>query len=96
MTMEKVRLKAKERYEKFLLNKKIDDKQKKNLEDIIKFLEDDSCFVKININFALIILISIGYTKDEAKDLYIKLIKEGKKSLKGKYNLINPQDLGLK
>lgn len=84
--LEKVRNKFKSK-EEILKNK---NSETTNL--IGELLNDDACFLKINLDLALSILTFIGYPEEEAKDIYIKLMSESTNNAKGKYKLFDIND----
>jgi len=93
MVIDKIRYKANEKYLLYIVNniEQIDDEDKEMFILINDLLKDDNCFLKIDMRLAINMLIAIGYTKEEAKLLYVDLIKESKKNLNGKYILVGEQ-----
>jgi len=57
------------------------------LELIGKLLKDDACFLKIDIQLALKMLLFLGYDKEKAKEIYAILITESMQLLNGKYHV---------
>lgn len=90
MLLEEIRLKANETYIKVLINSNNDNNSDNLLilQKIINILKDNNCFLKIKIDLALNILVEIGYSKEEAKDIYVRLINESKKNIQGGYKFI--------
>jgi len=88
--LEEIRLKANETYIKVLINSNNDNNSDNLLilQKIINILKDNNCFLKIKIDLALNILVEIGYSKEEAKDIYVRLINESKKNIQGGYKFI--------
>lgn len=56
------------------------------MEDLLK---DNACFLKLNMGTALNMLSYIGYSRKEAKEVYICLMRESCQLLKGKYQVID-------
>ena len=85
MTIELVR----QKYNEKLSESNLGDEDKEMLNLIGDLLKDDMCFLKIKIDLALSILLFLGYEKNEAKEIYIKLISETRQKLNGKYRLVD-------
>ena len=56
-----------------LQDENIDKNNIKKLKLIERMLEVPDCFKHMSIDVAISVLIDLGYTKDEAKNIYIKL-----------------------
>ena len=56
---------------------------------IEQMLDNEACFLKINIKLGLNMLLFIGYGKEDAKKVYSQLINESRQLLKGKYQIID-------
>ena len=46
----------------------------KKINSVISLLSDDMCFFKININMAIPILLYLGISEQDVKDVYFQLI----------------------
>lgn len=59
---------------KLLLNEKLSQEKKHQLELIKHILEDDQCFFKLDITTAYNILLDLGFNKEESILIYKELI----------------------
>ncbi len=76
--------------EKFNENKEILKNKNSEITLLIEeLLNDDACFLKINMYLAFQMLSFIGYTNEESKNIYTELIKECSEDINGKYKLFN-------
>ena len=89
MTLELVR----EKYKEKLSDNNLNANDKRILNLIGDLLKDNMCFIKINIDLSLSMLLFLGYEKDEAKKVYTQLINEAKQQLTGKYTLFPQEDI---
>ena len=91
--IEKLRKEAADKQKIINFSSDYSEKDKKIISIINDLLTDDACFLKIDIYLAMQILFYLGYTKQEAQITYISLVQESSKVLKGKYTLMEPDNL---
>lgn len=93
MVIYKIRNKFNEFYSEYLSNNSnFDNEEEKEMLELIKdLIKDDNCFYKIDMNLALNILVSIGYTKEDSIKIYKELLNESRQRLNGKYILISSE-----
>ena len=87
--LNKIRNKVLEKKEMLKASNVVDVKSQTIINTIEELLLDDACFIKLDISTAIAVLVFLGYTKDEAKELYISLVQESSKKMSGHYTLIN-------
>lgn len=68
---------------KEILKKNNDDLDRIN--NIIAFLSDDMCFFKVDINLSIPILVYLGISEENVKDVYFQLISPV--NYKGEYKV---------
>lgn len=90
--LEQVRIKVREKKKSLELSGKLNEENEKIINLIEDLLSDNTCFIKLDISMAVIILVFLGYTKSEAKEIYVSLTQESAKSLHGKYSLVDLDD----
>lgn len=57
----------------------------KKIDNVIDFLSDEMCFFKVDINLSIPILLYLGITEENVKDVYFELISS--KNFKKEYDV---------
>lgn len=88
-------VKAKAKQKRQMVESKLapDPADIKILDIIEDLLRDRCCFLKIDIETSLKILIYLGYSRDEAGDMYAKLVR---KAWIGEYTIVEPPGIIVK
>lgn len=91
--LDQIRQKSKEKREYLTDTNSLTENQLKILNLIDDLLSDDLCFLKLDVTMAVVILVYIGYPKEQAKQMYPDLVQAARQKAKGKYILFDPQCL---
>jgi hypothetical protein len=54
---------------------KLNNESNYKYQSIVDLLKDDKCFMKLDTNTSISILLSLGYNDIQAKKIYLELIK---------------------
>lgn len=91
--IEAVKAKAKEKRQQLESSASADSRDFKIIDIIEKLLRDPCCFLKIDIKTSAQMLMFLGYSKEEAVDLHIKLVY---KAWIGEYTIVEPPGIIVK
>lgn len=86
-----IREKAKEKRKKLESERTLSDNERKQIDLIDDLLSYDTCFANLPIELGMILLVYLGYSKDDVKEFYPGLVREAMVHMKGKYILVDPQ-----
>lgn len=88
-----IREKAKEKQKKLETENTLSDNERKRIDLINDLLSYDTCFANLPIELGMLLLVYLGYTKEEVQAFYPDLVQEGMAYMKGKYILVDPENL---
>ena len=88
-----IREKAKEKRKKLETENTLSDNERKRIDLINDLLSYDTCFANLPIELGMLLLVYLGYSKEEVKVFYPDLVQEGMAYMKGKYILVDPENL---
>lgn len=88
-----IREKAKEKRKKLETENTLSDNDRKRIDLIDDLLSYDTCFANLPIELGMILLVYLGYSKEEVQAFYPDLVQEGMTYMKGKYILVDPENL---
>ena len=88
-----VREKTKEKRKKLETESTLSDNERKRIDLIDDLLSYDTCFANLPIELGMILLVYLGYSKEEVKVFYPDLVQEGMAHMNGKYILVDPENL---
>ena len=88
-----IRGKAQEKRKKLEAESTLSDNDRKRIDLIDDLLSYDTCFANLPIELGMLLLVYLGYTKEEVQVFYPDLVQEGMAYMKGKYILVDPEKL---
>ena len=88
-----IREKAKEKRKKLETENTLSDNERKRIDLIDDLLSYDTCFANLPKELGMLLLVYLGYSKKEVKVVYPDLVQEGMAYMKGKYLLVDPENL---
>ena len=83
---------AKEKRKKLETENTLSDNERKRIDLINDLLSYDTCFANLPIELGMLLLVYLGYTKEEVQAFYPDLVQEGMAYMKGKYILVDPEN----
>lgn len=91
--LNEIRIKAKEKRNRLEIENALLGKNQKLMDTIDDLLSYDTCFANLPIELGMPLLIYLGYSKEEVKEIYPDLVQESVAQMKGKYILVDPENL---
>lgn len=86
-----IREKAKEKRNRLETENKLSHDERKRIDLIDDLLSYDACFANLPMELGMILLVYLGYSKENVKEFYPDLVREAMVHMKGKYILVDPQ-----
>lgn len=91
--LNEIRKKAKEKRSRLEIENALLGKNQRLMDTIDDLLSYDTCFANLPIEIGMPLLIFLGYSKQQVKEIYPDLVQESVAQMKGKYILVDPENL---